>query len=73
MDFEHTEFMKDWISVKDRLPELEMPAGFYRCLVFNGQRVFEAMWNPRVKVFMHSDFSKIFPSHWMPLPEPPKN
>lgn len=61
--------MAEWISVKDRLPE-------------DGKYVL--VWEPNLNAIDFSRYDKasdywidheynaMFPSHWMPLPPPPK-
>jgi len=60
-----------WISVEDRLPE-----DLKKALMTNGLSVFIARWNEQKKRFEKPDGVGIFwaaqPTHWMPLPEPPK-
>ena len=74
-----------WISVKDRLPDLELVEAkandfdLYACLATiknerarNGRYVGKAWYDG--ELFMDSDFVDITydVTHWMPLPEPPK-
>jgi len=62
---------KDWISVKDRLPEND---GLYIvCKTVRGHRIsFEAHWkgNEWLSVVKNNQLDYI--THWQPLPEPPK-
>lgn len=67
--------MSEWISVKDRLPE---ESGAY--LVHFGTHASVLEYSAVHKAFNafddHSEFlverTRLNPSHWMPLPEPPK-
>lgn len=63
-----------WISVKDRLPEEETE---YLCWFGDypmGAFVMVCRWNKiRGAFWCYSDNAKwAFVTHWMPLPEPPK-
>lgn len=75
--------MGEWISVKDRLPELELAEAkandidILRCLAFiknrraqNGAYVGQAWFDG--EYFIDSDCIILDVTHWMPLPEPPK-
>jgi Protein of unknown function (DUF551) len=64
----------EWILVSERLPELPPPyaEGDYmvrpvtsRCLVYDGEGVYE-------ESFDEHGFTFDGITHWMPLPEPPK-
>lgn len=55
----------EWISVKDRLPET---AGWY-LVFYNGSTMQVAFFKGRKWPF-DNHYHKI--THWMPLPEPPK-
>ena len=80
----------EWISVKDRLPEIDE-----KCLVFytiddtdkKGKptgivyKYFEIAYihmitltggNHKSVSWQNSGYDPVEPSHWMPLPEPPK-
>ncbi len=58
----------EWISVKDRLPEIGEPV-----IIYYGRFVAEAMRNDNgVFVVSCSDEEAEDVTHWMPLPEPPK-
>ncbi len=65
-----------WISVKDRLPELE----YQLCIVYNtsGYMDFQrAIWHKRLNSFVlynPNEHEKLLlhVTHWMPLPELPK-
>lgn len=57
----------EWISVKDRLP-----TDFEWCMVYtsggyNAASFFDGTWSP-----LDADDAG-FVTHWMPLPEPPKD
>ena len=54
-----------WISVKDRLPE---SAGWY-LVFYNGSEMHVAFFKGKKWPF-DNHYHKI--THWMPLPEPPK-
>lgn len=77
--------MSEWISVKDRLPELpDDPTilnNSVRVLATNGESVRERVWckpifNKRNREPRWEEpggrlsYSRV--THWMPLPEPPK-
>lgn len=59
--------MADWISVKDRLPETKP----FKCLCYSAK-------HNTYTVGTYTDWGWMFPyfcgemTHWMPLPEPPK-
>lgn len=55
-----------WISVKDRLPENENPV-----LVFDGDYFEVAYWDGDMWADESCDKFP-YPTHWMPLPEPPQ-
>lgn len=60
----------NWISVKDRLPEIRTPV-----LVAYGVRIFIAIIQSHNKRFTEistweDGFHELI-THWMPLPEPP--
>jgi len=62
----------DWISVKDRLPNFDIEVvtyesdGFYRI----GYLMEDPINNSKGNWF-GAEGIEFFPSHWMPLPEPP--
>lgn len=60
--------MPEWISVKDRMPEEDVYV-----LAHNGVAPFIAAYttNPSKRWYAISGFT-ICPTHWMPLPESPK-
>lgn len=77
--------MSEWISVKDRLPEIELGREFYG-LATDGRFVFPAKfwlrrWLPEKD---HKDFAwesqhpiisgdvSRYVTHWMPIPDPPR-
>lgn len=77
------EVVQEWISVKDRLPEDDLPKDtkrlMIRCLVFTDKGTVKPCVRQRWKHFdgqlvpwqWNKDlYAK--PTHWMPLPEPPK-
>lgn len=57
-----------WISVKDRLPEVGQNALIFDegIISVNGI-LYSKVWHP-----YHNGFASE-PTHWMPLPEPPKD
>lgn len=64
----------EWIRTKDRLPEVGE-----KCLITNGETVMRGYLRPDGvwKTGANSDdlwerVSLYPPTHWMPLPEPPK-
>jgi hypothetical protein len=76
----HGEFVGDWISVNDKLPDIGVkvlcfcpdradPDAPYDD-IFTGHRD-EWMGTPE-PVFVDYEFIKWAVSHWMPLPLPPK-
>lgn len=60
----------EWISVEDRLPD---QVGCYLTCYKDEEIAIAAYW-PHFKIrWMYLDIEKsIDPTHWMPLPEPPK-
>jgi hypothetical protein len=57
-----------WIPVTERLPELNAP-----CLVYNKAQPMMVGWRIDDKRFsIPGSFLPDHPTHWMPLPEPPK-
>lgn len=70
----HGVTVREWIPVTERLPEIGR-----KCLIANGEIVKigwirpDGVWKTGVR---HNDlwgrFSLYPPTHWMPLPEPPK-
>ena len=68
--------VQEWISVKDRLPEEN---GYYLCEVCfssvsdcKSYRRMILYWEDNVWIDMPNCFKTRKPTHWMPLPEPPK-
>ncbi len=62
--------MSNWISVKDKLPESRIPVllsdGYQMCIGwFNTQR------KEFIQVNTWDNLTELV-THWMPLPEPPK-
>lgn len=81
--------MNEWISVKDRLPEIDYKNKKSQakvkikinnnedfCLNCNYRETFSASENVelvrRGYIFYTMDGTTYVPTHWMPLPEPPK-
>jgi hypothetical protein len=62
-----------WIPVDEALPEVG-DDGYARVLGWNGVRVGEVYFHPRMKDGEQwSSYSgHESPTHWMPLPEPPQ-
>ena len=64
--------MKDWISVKDRLPEHDSLVLIYskngiEMVVYNG---IDSCWDDSTGDDYYRDID--WATHWMPMPEPPK-
>ena len=60
--------MSKWISVKDRLPE---KIGYYICCLDNGTiKVCKWIYGIRNGMWDNPNWTTV--THWMPLPEPPK-
>lgn len=67
--------MNEWISVKDRLPEADGDYLVY--LVANNmpknKSIITLYYTNLSKRFVYYDNDNLFTvTHWMPLPEPPK-
>jgi hypothetical protein len=61
--------IQKWIPVTERLPEVETPVLTYR---ETGQNV-ELLWQRGCqKRWDYDEFTPCPVTHWMPLPEPPK-
>ena len=55
----------EWISIKDRLPEIDkdvlvVDCNIYEVCIYDGVE------------FRTIDYGYFYPTHWMSLPEPPK-
>lgn len=61
--------MSEWISVKDRLPD---DTGYVLAWSPRYQEVVIAWYSEEEDFWRTEDDLAPFPSHWMPLPEPPK-
>jgi len=65
--------MSEWISVKDRLPEEE---GEFLCcsnIITDEEHIWiEICYFYKSNEWIHYAGEDAFPTHWMPLPEPPK-
>lgn len=60
--------MSEWISVEDRLPEKPNIAGQQKgCLAANEGRYTYICYYTSLGIWVGAK-----PTHWMPLPEPPK-
>lgn len=63
----------EWISVNDRLPEENKSVlGWYKDNPFSGYTVEVVSWNGKGWVFVYAQRYVTNVTHWMPLPEPPK-
>ena len=69
----HGVTVQEWISVKDRLPEVRVPVLTY------GRKgaVGIGFTQPTSvtadgKVYFYARYGDSLPTHWMPLPQPPK-
>lgn len=58
--------MSEWIACSDRLPEYERDTP---CLVSSSHAMYISDWEPEYQEF---EFGHSIITHWMPLPEPPK-
>lgn len=73
--------VNQWIPVTERLPEQD---GYYLCCIDGDVRIvffdrFEnafgydrTVFDPEILGFMESEFTAYNVTHWMPMPEPPK-
>ena len=62
--------MSDWISVKERLPEMQMALGFA-----DNDYEFVMLINGNLHVYIDGDWRSATAgqvTHWMPLPELPQ-
>jgi len=63
----------EWISVKDKSPDKK---GYYLCFSIKWKKIhvlrFDEWAKNTRKRFWGFSGSETFPSHWMPLPPPPK-
>lgn len=57
--------MSEWIDVRDRLPEERVHVLAYSMY----RKAYAEDWQVGGEWFGHSSWN---PTHWMPLPEPPK-
>lgn len=67
--------MAEWISVKDRLPDEHTTVLFYCGNLQKGFCELDVTKNRVTGWFLSWDGTRFSPSevtHWMPLPEPPK-
>lgn len=61
--------MSKWISVKDRLPDLDVEVLIFNGEIYKGFRT--DMYGPWI--WTHYDYMPTHDvTHWIPLPEPPK-
>lgn len=76
--------MSDWVSVKDRMPEDDLPKNskrkMIRCLVATDKGTvkpcvrqrWEMCYNAGLSPWTWNKNLHANPTHWMPLPDPPK-
>lgn len=65
-----------WISVKDRLPEKDVPHSYSGdVFVTNGKKISSGYYSYPCESWFtyYDDVSACYISHWMPIPEPPTN
>lgn len=60
----------DWISVKDRLPEPLVDVLAFHVDEISGEREISIEWVNHEKEWIYHHLGPV--THWMPLPEPPK-
>lgn len=67
----------NWFKVEDKLPELKHYGGttsdrILICYEYDGKLIVDkgVMYDFG---WMDSDLDHVYPTHWMPLPEPPKD
>lgn len=58
-----------WIPVKERLPDANIPSGNYLCF-WNGNIRVCKYWRTRKEFVLYGRVMKV--THWMPLPDAPK-
>lgn len=75
----------EWISVKDRLPELEIDVliywqlkksnedGFYDMIEIAMLKSITQRKESIYTEWVNGDYETKSPTHWMPLPKPPSN
>ena len=79
----HGVTVQEWISVKDRLPEDDLPKDtkrrMIRCLVYTDKGTVKPCvrqrwehFNGKMQPWMWNKDLYAKPTHWMPLPKPPK-
>ena len=67
-----------WISVEDRLPEIEGYGESYNVIICyettkNGNQIItEGLYYYPLKTWHRKDMLEVNVTHWMTLPEPPK-
>ena len=65
--------VQEWISVKDRLPECRVPVLTYgRKGAVGIGFVQPTSATDDGKVYFYARYGDSLPTHWMPLPQPPK-
>lgn len=67
--------MMGWISIKYRLPEININHWSDPAMVYNGQMIAIGNMDNNKKWFCYDDCGDRVTgiTHWMPLPEPPKD
>jgi len=77
--------MSEWISVKDRLPEVGVMVLCVNVYPYPNDTPFQCVTKRREisvhagenspksnRYWIHGSRVEIYPTHWMPLPEPPQ-
>jgi len=68
--------MSEWISVEDRLPDTGIGEKDYssiNVIAYNGRLVLSCVFSEGQTAEYWNAFSADEVTHWMPLPEPPKD
>jgi hypothetical protein len=65
--------MSEWINVKDELPDEYVDVIIYYCKDWNAKQTWHVDMGYRsFDDFILTDVGHVSATHWMPLPEPPK-